>query len=104
MSVILTTAHPTEALPDIPTVGKFVSGYEASQWYGIGAPRSTPAEIIEKLNKQINACLADPAMKVRFADVGGLAIPMSVAEFEKFVVEETEKWGKVVKFAGLKAD
>jgi tripartite-type tricarboxylate transporter receptor subunit TctC len=85
-------------------VGKFVPGYEASQWYGIGAPKSTPAQIIDKLNKEINACLTDAAMKVRFADVGGLAIPMSVAEFEKFVVEETEKWGKVVKFAGLKAD
>jgi tripartite-type tricarboxylate transporter receptor subunit TctC len=103
-ALAVTTAHPAEALPGIPTVSKFVPGYEASQWYGIGAPKNTPAEIIDKLNKEINACLADLAMKVRFADVGGLAMPMTVAEFEKFVVEETEKWGKVVKFAGLRAD
>ena len=82
----------------------FVPGYESSQWYGIGAPKNTPVEIVEKLNKEINAALADPKMKARFADLGGTVLPGSPADFGKLIADETEKWAKVVKFAGLKAD
>ena len=85
-------------------MGEFVPGYEASGWYGIGAPKATPAEIIEKLNKEINAALADPTMKARLADLGGTVFAGSPADFGKFIAEETEKWAKVVKFAGIKAD
>jgi tripartite-type tricarboxylate transporter receptor subunit TctC len=77
---------------------------ESGQWYGIGAPKNTPGEIVEKLNKEINAALADPKMKTRFADLGGTVLPGSPADFGKLIADETEKWGKVVKFAGLKAD
>jgi tripartite-type tricarboxylate transporter receptor subunit TctC len=91
-------------LPYLPTVSEFVPGYEASQWYGIGAPKNTPAEIVTKLNAEINTTLADPEMKARFADLGGTVRAGSPADFGKFIVEETEKWGKVVKFAGIKAD
>ena len=90
-------------LPDIPTVGDFVPGYEASAVQGLGAPRNTPAEIIDKLNKEINAGLADPKMKARFADMGGTVLAGSPADFGKFIAEETEKWGKVVKFSGAQA-
>ena len=90
-------------LPDVPTVGDFLSGYEASQWYGVGAPRNTPAEIVDKLNKEINAALADPKMKARFADLGGLVLALSPIEYGKRIAEETEKWGKAVKFSGAKA-
>jgi tripartite-type tricarboxylate transporter receptor subunit TctC len=100
----VTTATRFEALPDIPTVGEFVPGYEVSTFFGVGAPRNTPAEIIDKLNKEINAGLADPVMKTRFADLGGTALTGSSANFGKLVAAETEKWGKVVKFAGIKAD
>jgi tripartite-type tricarboxylate transporter receptor subunit TctC len=100
----LTTATRSEALPDVPTVGEVVPGYEASAWYGVGAPRGTPAEVIEKLNHEINAALADPEMKARFADLGGIAIVGSPADFGKLIADEIEKWGKVVKFAGVKAD
>ena len=93
-----------EVLPELPTVGDFVPGYEASQWYGIGAPKNTPVEIIEKLNKEINVALADPRMKARFADLGGTVLPGSPTDFGKLIADETEKWAKVVKFAGLKAD
>jgi tripartite-type tricarboxylate transporter receptor subunit TctC len=79
-----------------------VPGYEASSWHGIAAPRSTPAEIIDKLNKETNAALADPAIKTRLADLGGVLLSGSAADFGKFMVDETEKWGKVVKFAGIK--
>jgi len=85
-------------------VADFVPGYESSQWYGVGAPKNTPVEIVEKLNKEINAALADPKMKARFADLGGTVLPGSPADFGKLIADETEKWGKVVKFAGLKAD
>jgi tripartite-type tricarboxylate transporter receptor subunit TctC len=91
-------------LPDVPTVADFVPGYEASQWYGFGAPKNTPPEIIERLNKAVNAALADPRMKARLADFGGTVMPGSPADFGKLIAEETEKWGKVVKFAGIKAD
>jgi len=91
-------------LPDIPTVGDFVPGYEATAWQGIGAPRNTPIEIIEKLNKEINAALADPKIKTRLSDLGNAPMPMTPAEFGKFIAAETEKWGKVVKFAGMRPD
>ena len=85
-------------------MGDFVPGYEASQWYGIGAPKSTPTEIIDRLNEEINASLADPKIKMQLTDLGGTALAGSPAHFGKLIAEETEKWGKVVKFAGIKAD
>ena len=100
----VTTAMHSEALPDLPTVGDFVPGYEASQWYGLGAPRGTPAEVIDKLNKEINAALADPKMKTRFADLGGIAIGGSPADFGKLIADETEKWGKVIRAAKIKPE
>jgi tripartite-type tricarboxylate transporter receptor subunit TctC len=100
----VTTATRSEALPELPTVGDFVAGYEASTWYGVGAPKNTPAEIIEKLNKEINAGLADPKLKARLTDLGGMMLTGSAAEFGAFIVEETEKWAKVVKFSGAKAE
>jgi tripartite-type tricarboxylate transporter receptor subunit TctC len=100
----VTTASRAEVLPDLPTVGDFVPGYEASQWYGLSAPKSTPAEIVERLNKDINAALADPKMKARFADIGGEALTGSPADFGKLIAAETEKWGKVVRAAGLKPE
>jgi tripartite-type tricarboxylate transporter receptor subunit TctC len=96
----MTTAERSEALPDIPTVGDFVPGYEASAFYGMGAPRNTPPEIIDKLNKEINAGLADSAIKARIAELGAVSMTMTPADFGKFIAKETEKWGKVVKFAG----
>jgi tripartite-type tricarboxylate transporter receptor subunit TctC len=98
----VTTASRAHVLPDLPTVGEFVPGYEASQWYGIGAPKNTPPEIVDRLNKEINAALTDPKMKVRFADIGGEPLAGSPTEFGKLIAEETEKWAKVVKFAGMK--
>jgi tripartite-type tricarboxylate transporter receptor subunit TctC len=83
-------------------IGEFVPGYEASAWYGIGAPRGTPADIIDKLNKEVNVALADPKMRARLADLGGTPLPGSPAQFGKLIVDETEKWGKVIKFAGIK--
>jgi tripartite-type tricarboxylate transporter receptor subunit TctC len=100
----VTTATRSDALPDIPTVGEFVPGYEASAWFGIGAPKNTPTEIVDKLNKEINAALADPNMKARLADLGGTALAGSPADFGKFIADETDKWRKVVKFAGIKAE
>jgi tripartite-type tricarboxylate transporter receptor subunit TctC len=100
----VTTASRAEVLPELPTIGEFLPGYEASQWYGVGAPKNTPAEIVDKLNKEINTALADPKMKARFAEIGGEVLPGSPADFGKFIAEETEKWEKVVKFAGLKPD
>jgi tripartite-type tricarboxylate transporter receptor subunit TctC len=102
-AVAVSTATRSEVLPDIPTVSEFVPGYEASNWYGVGAPKNTPAEIIEKLNKEINAALADPEMKARLADWGGAVLPGSPAQFAKLIADETEKWAKVIKFTGLKA-
>ena len=100
----ITSTARSELLPDIPTVADFVPGYEASAWYGMGAPKSTPTEIIEKLNTTINAILADPAAKKRFAEMGATLLPGSPAQFTKFIADETEKWGKVVKFSGAKPE
>ena len=103
-ALAVTTTARSEALPDIPTVADFVTGYEASAFFGIGAPKSTPAEIVERLNKEINAALADPKMKSRLADFGGTALPGSPADFCKLIADETEKWAKVVKFSGARPD
>jgi tripartite-type tricarboxylate transporter receptor subunit TctC len=103
-ALAVTSATRSDALPDIPTVGDFVPGYEASNWYGVGIPKNTPAEIIDKLNKEINAGLADPRMKARIADLGGTVFASSPADYGKLIADETEKWGKVVKFVGIKAD
>jgi tripartite-type tricarboxylate transporter receptor subunit TctC len=103
-ALAVTTATRSEALPDLPTVGEFVPGFEASQWYGVGAPRHTPAEVVEKLNKEINAALADATLKARLADLGGTVLPGSPADFSELIAEETAKWAKVVKFAGIKAE
>jgi len=100
----VTSARRSELLPDIPTVNDFVSGYEASAVQGLGAPRNTSAEIIDTLNKEINAALADPNMKARIADFGGTVLAGSPADFGKLIAEETEKWGKVVKFSGAKPE
>jgi tripartite-type tricarboxylate transporter receptor subunit TctC len=98
----VTTAARSEALPDLPIVGDFVPGYEASGIYGIGVPKETPPDIVDKLNREINAALADPKIKARLADFGGLILPGTSADFAKALAEEVEKWGKVVKFSGAK--
>ena len=101
-ALAVTTATRAEVLPDVPTVAEFVPGYEASTWYGIGAPKNTPTETIDKLNKEINAGLADSKMKAQLADLGGTALAGSPAEFGRIIADETEKWAKVVKFARIK--
>jgi tripartite-type tricarboxylate transporter receptor subunit TctC len=103
-ALAVTTTSRSEALPDIPTVAEFVPGYEASTWYGVCAPKATPAEIVEKLNKQINAALADPKMKARLADLGGDVLAHSPADFGKLIAEETEKWGTVIRALNIKAE
>jgi tripartite-type tricarboxylate transporter receptor subunit TctC len=100
----VTTATRLDELQDIPTVAEFVPGYEASSWYGIGAPKATPNEMVDKLNKEINAGLADPKIKTRLADLGNAPLALSPADFGRLIADETEKWGKVVKFTGIKAD
>jgi len=100
----VTTAIRSEALPDVPPVGDFVPGYESSTWYGVGAPRNTPPEIVEKLNREINSALADPKMKARLADLGNVGLSLSPAEFGQLIADETEKWSKVVKFSGARPD
>ena len=100
----VTSARRSELLPDLPTVGDFVPGYETSAWQGVGAPKNTPVEIIDRLNKEINAGLADPKIKARVADMGGTVLAGSPADFGKLIADETEKWGKVVKFSGAKPD
>jgi tripartite-type tricarboxylate transporter receptor subunit TctC len=101
---VTTATLPSAALPQLPTVSEFVPGYEASQWYGIGAPTNTPAEIVAKLNTEINATLADPKMQARLADLGGTVIVGSPADFGKLIAEETEKWAKVIRAANIKAE
>jgi tripartite-type tricarboxylate transporter receptor subunit TctC len=103
-ALAVTTAMRAEALPDIPTVGEFVPGYEASAWYGLGAPKNTPAEIVAKLNKEINAGLADPKLRARLADLGGTVLAGSPADFSKLIAEEIDKWAKVIKSAGIKPE
>jgi tripartite-type tricarboxylate transporter receptor subunit TctC len=103
-ALAVTTTTRSGALPDIPTIDGVLRGFEASSWYGIGVPKNTPAEIVENLNQEINAALADPQLQVRLANLGGMLLPGSPADFGKLIAEETEKWAKVVKFAGLKAD
>jgi tripartite-type tricarboxylate transporter receptor subunit TctC len=103
-ALAVTTRTRSEALPELPTVGDFVPGYEASGWAGLGAPRNTPIEIIDQLNKAINASLTDPKSKERLAQLGIVPMPMTPTEFGKFIADETEKWGKVVKFADMKPE
>jgi tripartite-type tricarboxylate transporter receptor subunit TctC len=103
-ALAVTTATRSEALPDLPTVGDFLPGYEASTWYGVGIPKNTPTNIIEKLNKEVNAALADPKMKARLAELGGAVLPRSPADFGKLIADETEKWGKVIRAANIKAE
>jgi tripartite-type tricarboxylate transporter receptor subunit TctC len=91
-----------EALPDVPTVGQFLPGYEADDWKGMGAPKNTSPEIIDMLNEEINAALADPKFKARLVDLGGVPMSMTAAQFGKFVAAETEKWGKVIRAANIK--
>ena len=98
----VTGAGRSETLPDLPTVADFLPGYEATSWYGLGAPKGTPTEIIEKLNREVNAILAEPKTKARFLELGASMLPGSAADFGKLVADETEKWGKVVKFSGAK--
>jgi tripartite-type tricarboxylate transporter receptor subunit TctC len=103
-ALAITTATRSNALPDIPTVGEFLPGYEASIWYGVGVPTGTPAEIIGKLNKEINTALADPTFKARLADVGGSALSGSPADFGRLIADDTEKWGNVIRALNIKAD
>jgi tripartite-type tricarboxylate transporter receptor subunit TctC len=100
----VTTETRSQALPDIPTVGEFVPGYEATVWDGVGVPRNTPTEVIDKLNREINAALADPKMKERLADLGATVFASSPAELTKLIAGETEKWGEVIRAVGIKAD
>jgi len=100
----VTTAMRSEALPDVPTIGEFLPGFEAGDWLGIGAPRNTPVEIIDRLNKEIAMALADPKIRVRFADLGGTPLVLTPAGFGKHLADETEKWGKVIRAANIKAE
>jgi tripartite-type tricarboxylate transporter receptor subunit TctC len=103
-ALAVTSATRSEALPNIPAVGEYVPGYDAIGWYGLGAPKDTPAGIIDKLNSEISALLADPTMKARLLALGAEPMPMTAADFGKFLSDETDKWGKVIKFAGIKPE
>jgi tripartite-type tricarboxylate transporter receptor subunit TctC len=103
-ALAVTTAKRLAVLPDVPAMDEFLPGYEASGWYGIAAPKATPPEIVEKLNKEINAALADAKMKERLADLGCLVFAGSPADLERFIVGETERWAKVIRAAGIKAE
>jgi len=100
----VTTATRSEMLPGIPAVAEFVSGYEAINWWGVGAPKNTPAEIIDRLNKEINAVLVDSNIRARLADLGGVPISMTFSDFGKLIADETEKWGKVIRAANIKPE
>jgi tripartite-type tricarboxylate transporter receptor subunit TctC len=100
----VTSARRWDGLPDIPTVGEFVPGYEAPLWYGLGAPKNTPPEIIDKLNKEINAALADPGIKARLADIDAVPLPMTTAEFGRLIAADTERWAKVIRATGIKVE
>jgi tripartite-type tricarboxylate transporter receptor subunit TctC len=103
-ALAVVTATRSNALPDIPAMAEFVPGYEASSWYGVGAPKATPAEIIDKLNKEINAALADPKNKARLANLGGDVLALSPADFSKLIADETEKWGKLIRTLNIKVE
>jgi len=103
-ALAVTSETRAAVLPDVPTIGEFVPGYEASNWFGIVAPKGTPPEIVDRLNKAVNEILADPKTKARFTEIGAILLPGSAADFGKLVADETEKWGKVVKFAGARVD
>jgi tripartite-type tricarboxylate transporter receptor subunit TctC len=103
-ALAVTTTARSPVLPDVPALREYVPDYEASQWYGIGAPRSTPAEIVDKLNAEANNALADPKMLARLAGLGQTPLGGSSADFGKLIAEQTEKWGRVVKFSGARAD
>jgi tripartite-type tricarboxylate transporter receptor subunit TctC len=103
-ALAVSTLARSQALPDVPTVNEFVPGYESSGWYGVAAPKNTPAEIVDKLNKEINAALADPKLKARLVDLGDTTLAGSPADFGKLISDETEKWGKVIRTAGIKAE
>src|SRR6476619_3915378 len=103
-ALAVTSATRQEALPDIPVMADFVPGYEAIGWFGLFAPKTTPVEVVDKLNKEINAALADPKMKARLADLGGTVVPGSPADFGRLVADDTEKWAKVIRAAGIKAE
>ena len=103
-ALAVTSATRQAALPDIPTVGEFVPGYEASVWYGFGVPKNTPATIIDRLNREINAALADPKIKARLADLGDTVISGSPADFAKLIAEDIDKWAKVIKAADIKPE
>jgi tripartite-type tricarboxylate transporter receptor subunit TctC len=100
----VTASKRVDSIPDVPTIGETVPGYEATVWYGIAAPKGTPPEIVEKLNQAVNVVLANPKLQIRLAELGGEPMPMTPAEFGKLVADETEKWAKVVKFAGIKPE
>src|SRR4029450_4208337 len=103
-ALAVTTATRSPALPDIPTLGDFEPGFEMSVWQGLGAPKETPPEIVERLNKEINAALSDPKIEAQIANLGGTALALSSAEFGQLVADETNKWGKVIRAANLKAE
>jgi tripartite-type tricarboxylate transporter receptor subunit TctC len=103
-ALAVTTAARSEALPDVPTVAETVPGYEASAWFGMGAPKGTPADVIDKLNKGINAALQDGKIKARLAELGGILIPGTPADFGKVIADETDKWAKVIKSAVMKPE
>ncbi len=103
-ALAVTSTARLDLWPDVPSVSEFVTGYESSQWYGVGAPKNTPAQIIDRLNEEINAAIGDPKIKARFADLGGAALPGSPADFGKLIAAETEKWGKVTRFANIKVE
>src|SRR5262245_10383490 len=103
-ALAVTTVMRSEVLPQVPTVSDFVPGFEASFWAGLGAPKNTPTDIVDKLNKEINAGLADPKIKVRLADLGGEVLALSPPDFGKLIADETDKWGKVIRAANIKAE
>jgi tripartite-type tricarboxylate transporter receptor subunit TctC len=103
-ALAVTTANRSDTLPDVPPMRDFVPGYEASQWYGVGAPKGTPADVIAKLNQEVNAALRDPRLEARLTSLGGIPTPMTPVDFGKLIAEETEKWGKVVRAGNIKAE
>ena len=103
-ALAVTTTTRASALPDVPTMSEFLPGFDASDVLGVGAPRNTPAEVVDKLNREINAVLADPKLKARFADLGGTPLTLTPAEYGKLLADETEKWGKVIRSANIKSE